>query len=287
LAVAVSVVVATRDRPRQLAALRESLASQTFPRDSFEVVVIDDSDGRGPAWGRNVGWRRASGDLIAFVDDDCVASPGWLAALVAASGDGAVVQGRVQAAAPVAPFSRTLEVPDGPGPWFETANILYPRRVLEAVGGFDEEAFPFVGEDTDLAWRAQAVGARFVFAPDAIVRHDVVRQGPVGALRFTARWSDSVALYRRHPGLRRAALTKRIFWKGSHYLLVRALLTLLLPRRLWGLAAWLWLPYALHLVDRWREEGGGPALAPWIALHDLAEVAAMARGAVKYRVLVL
>jgi GT2 family glycosyltransferase len=198
-----------------------------------------------------------------------------------------VVQGRVEAAGPVAPFSRTLVVDSGPGPWFQTANILYPRSVLEAVGGFDADAFPYVGEDTDLAWRARAAGASFAFAPDAVVRHDVVRFGPVGALRFTFRWVDSVALYRRHPELRRAALTKRIFWKGSHYLLARALLTLLLPRRLWGLAAWLWLPYALHLVDRWREEGGGPALAPWIALHDVMEMAAMARGSVKHRTLVL
>jgi GT2 family glycosyltransferase len=268
--------------------LRESLAAQTFPADSFEVVVIEDVDGRGPAWARNRGWRSCDASLIAFVDDDCVPAPGWLAALVDRAGDGGVVvQGRVEPAEPMRPFTRSLVVPDGPGPWFETANIAYPRSVLEAVGGFDEDTFPYVGEDTDLAWRAKATGASFAFAPDALVRHDVVRFGPVGALRFTARWSDSVLLYKRHPGLRGAALTKRIFWKGSHYLLVRALLTLVLPRRLWGLAAWLWLPYALHLVDRWRAEGGGPALAPWIALHDLAELASIARGAVKHRVLVL
>jgi GT2 family glycosyltransferase len=266
--------------------LRESLDAQTF-RD-FDVVVVEDVDARGPAWARNVGWRSASADLIAFVDDDCVAAPGWLAALVDRAGDGdVVVQGRVEPAEPMRPFSRSLVVREGPGPWFETANILYPRSVLESVGGFDENAFPFVGEDTDLGCRAKAAGARFAFAPDALVRHDVVRFGPVGLLRFTARWSDSVLLYKRHPGLRRSALTKRVFWKGSHYLLARALLTLVLPRRLWGLAAWLWLPYALHLVDRWREDGGGPALAPWIALHDLVEMAAIARGAAKHRVLVL
>jgi GT2 family glycosyltransferase len=282
---AVAVVVATRDRPEQLAALLESLEGQTH--GDFELVVVDDAEGRGPAAARNEGWRRTSADLIAFVDDDCVASPGWLAALVDRAGDGAVVQGRVEPAEPMRPFTRSLAVREGPGPWFETANILYPRAVLEAVGGFDEDTFPFVGEDTDLAWRAKAAGAAFTFAPDALVHHDVVRFGPVGALRFTARWSDSVLLYKRHPGLRRAALTKRVFWKGSHYLLVRALVTLLLPRRLWGLAAWLWLPYALHLVDRWRSEGGGPALAPWIALHDLVEVGAIVRGAVKHRVFVL
>lgn len=286
MALTVAVVVATRDRPRQLAALRESLDAQTF-RD-FELVVVEDVDGRGPAWARNEGWRRAAGSLIVFVDDDCLAAPGWLEALVGAAGeDGAtVVQGRVEPAEPMRPYSRSLAVRDGPGPWFQTANIAYPRAVLEKVGGFDADAFPFVGEDTDLAMRARAAGAAFAFAPEAVVHHDVVRHGPVGALRFTFRWSDSVRLFRRHPSLR-SALTKGVFWKGSHYLLLRALLTLVLPRRLWGLAAWLWLPYALHLVDRWREEGGGPALAPWIALHDLVEMAAVARGAVRHRTLVL
>ena len=297
-------MVATRDRASRLRALLESLRAQTLGRDSFEVVVVDDGslepvragDGvkvvrrtvpGGPSAARNDGWRAASGPLIAFVDDDCVAAPGWLEALVDAAAGGAVVQGRVEPAGPMRPFCRSLAVGDGPGPWFQTANIAYPRAVLEAVGGFDADAFPFVGEDTDLAWRSRAAGARFVFAPDALVRHDVARFGPAGALRFTFRWSDSIRLFARHPELRRAALTKRVFWKGSHYLLVRALVTLVLPRRVWGLAAWLWLPYALHLVDRWRDEGGGPALAPWIVLHDLVEVAAVARGAVEHRTLVL
>jgi GT2 family glycosyltransferase len=286
VAPAVSVVVATRDRPRQLAELRASLAEQTF-RD-FEVIVIDDGPtGRGPAWARNEGWRRAAGKLLVFVDDDCVATPGWLEALVEAAGDGGVVvQGRVEPASPVGPFSRSLRVAGGPGPWFQTANIAYPRSVIEAVNGFDSDAFPFVGEDTDLASRARSAGARFTFAPDALVRHEVVRQGPVGALRFAFRWSDSVLLFKRHPELR-SALTKRVFWKGSHYLLVRALLTLVLPRRWWGLAAWLWLPYALHLVDRWREDGAPPALAPWYVLHDLVELGAVARGAVRARTFVL
>jgi GT2 family glycosyltransferase len=282
LALSVAVVVATRGRrPASLAALRESLGD-------CQLVVVEDREGRGPSWARNVGWRSVDADLVAFVDDDCVASPGWLAALVERAGEGGiVVQGRVEPAAAMTAFSRSLVVSDGPGPWFQTANVLYPRSVLEAVGGFDESTFPYVGEDTDLAWRARAAGATFVFAPEALVWHEVASLGPVGALRFAFRWSDSVLLFKRHPGLRRAALTKRVFWKGSHYLLVRALVTLLLPRRLWGLAAWLWLPYALHLVDRWREEGGGPELAPWIALHDLVEMGAIARGAVKHRVLVL
>jgi hypothetical protein len=126
-----------------------------------------------------------------------------------------------------------------------------------------------------------------VYAPEAVVNHAVAVLGPVGTLRFAFRWSDSIRLFARHSALRGPHLTKRVFWKGSHYLLVRALLTLLVPRRLWPLAVWLWLPYALHLAERGRVEGGGPLLAPWFVVHDLVEMAAVARGAVRYRVLVL
>jgi hypothetical protein len=98
------------------------------------------------------------------------------------------------------------------------------------------------------------------------------------------RWGDSVELFARHPGLRRAALTKGVFWKGSHYLLVRALLGLLLPRRLRPVAAWLWAPYVVHLLERGRVEGGGAIAVPWFVLHDLVETAGVVRGAARARV---
>ena len=49
-------------------------------------------------------------------------------------------------------------------------------------------------------------------------------------------------VYARHPELRRAHFTHRVFWKHSHYLLFRALLALALPRRLRFLAPWLAAP---------------------------------------------
>jgi GT2 family glycosyltransferase len=81
-----------------------ALVSQTYPRDRFEVIVVDDGGdcplasslapfdallrlhlierGKGgPARARNAGATHASGSLLAFTDDDCEAEPGWLAAL--------------------------------------------------------------------------------------------------------------------------------------------------------------------------------------------------------------
>lgn len=315
----VSVVVATRDRPGRLRRLLDSLREQTV--EDFEVIVVDDGSVRGtpelvrrevegesepplplravrreaaggPSAARNDGWPLARAPLVAFVDDDCVATPGWLEALlaVASGAPGAVVQGRVlpdpREAKRLGPYSRSLWVEE-PGPYYQTANILYPRELLERLGGFDAEAFPFVGEDTDLAWRAKAAGAPFGWAPDALVHHAVKPLGFAGALRMAARWTPSIRLFARHRALRAEHLTYGIFWKGSHYLLVRALLALLVRRRLRLLALWLGVPYVRHLLKRGEAEGGGVRAAPFYALYDLVELLAVARGAVRYRTPVL
>jgi GT2 family glycosyltransferase len=313
------VVVATRDRVGRLRRLLDSLSEQTM-RD-FEVIVVDDGCTRGtpelmrrhregeveaplalrdvrreepggPSAARNDGWPLAQAPLVAFVDDDCVATPGWLEALVVAAdaAPGAVVQGRTlpdpREADKLGPHSRSLWVEE-PGPYYQAANILYPRELLERLGGFDAEAFPHVGEDSDLAWRARAAGAPIEWAPDALVHHAVRDLGPVGALRMAARWTPSIRLFARHPELRSAQLTYGLFWKGSHYLLVRFLLAWLLRHRARWLALWLGAPYVRHLLKRGAEEGGGPRAAPFFLVHDLVELVAVARGAVRYRTPVL
>lgn len=311
-----SVVVATRDRSASLGRLLASLRAQTLEPDAFEVIVIDDGSrdetrqllgdernrgglaltvlsrgaGGGPSAARNEGWRAARAPLIAFVDDDCVAAPGWLAAALAAAGSapGAIVQGRTlpDPAERVGPFSRSLWV-ERQGPYYQACNIAYPRELLERVDGFDADAFPYVGEDTDLAWRAFAAGAQACWAPDALVHHAVHNLGPVGKLRMAARWTPSIRLFARHRALRAEHLTYGVFWKGSHYLLARALLAVALRGRPRALALWLAAPYARHLIERGTTDGGGPLAAPYHALHDLVEMAAVARGAVRYRTPVL
>jgi hypothetical protein len=119
------------------------------------------------------------------------------------------------------------------------------------------------------------------------VFHAVERLGPVGKLRSATRWSETVQLYSRHPELRRAQLTFGVFFTGAHYLLVRAVVALLLPRRLWPLRRWLASAYVVHLLSRGREEGGGIRHAPFFVLYDIVELVTVLRGAVRYRTLVL
>jgi glycosyltransferase involved in cell wall biosynthesis len=103
----ISVVIPTRHRNKALAECLQRLAPgvQTLPADGYEVIVTDDGSvttaevlvrerfpwarwtagpRRGPAANRNHGASVARGDCLAFTDDDCLPSPGWLAAFAAA-----------------------------------------------------------------------------------------------------------------------------------------------------------------------------------------------------------
>ena len=312
----ISVVAATHNRSARLRELLAALRQQRLPRDQFEVVIVDNAStdetaallaeeiergqldvhvirreaNAGPAIAREQGWRAARAPLIAFTDDDCAPQPEWLEAGLDAvrANPGAVVQGLTEPTPwerdRLGPFARTIRVPEA-GPGFETCNIFYPREVLERIGGFDVVAFEHAvgGEDSDLGWRAIESGAGHAFAREALVYHAVDVIGPVGKLRVAARWTTPMLAYKRHPELRKAHFVKGIFWKGSHYLLIRALIGLTLPCRLRWLRPWFTGPYLLELRDRTRLEGGSLLLAPYLLVHDLVEIWAVGRAAVRYR----
>ena len=306
----VSVVVSTYNRPERLARLLASLRAQTLPRQHFEVVVVDNGSGPstarvladepalitvrhelplGPAAGRNAGWRLARAPLVAFTDDDCAPEPGWLSAAlaVAASHPGAVVQGRTRPdpaeLGDVGLLSRTVEV-DRLGPQYETCNILYPRELLESLGGFDERfGLQPAGEDTDLAWRAIESGRVTVFAPDAVVCHAVQRLGVRGSLGVAGRWTAGMRVFAEHPQVR-STLYRHTFWNVWHYLLWRSVLSLLAPA--W-LRRMLLTMHVMQLRRRARTAGAGAWAVPFLLVHDVVESWAIARGALRYRTLVL
>jgi GT2 family glycosyltransferase len=317
----VSVVVPSHDRPIRLRWLLNALEEQTLPRERWEIVVVHDSGddterllaahgltaggvfrrlrlapGTGTApRQRNVGWRDARAPLVAFTDDDCRPAPEWLEQLLRAarSAPGAVVQGKTKPdpyEAEImnwAPRARSIDV-DPPGPHAQTCNILYPRAVLERIGGFDE-SFRTAGEDWDLALRARKSGAGYVGAPDAVVYHAVDTFSLPGLVRFNSRWQTLALVMKRHPEARRE-LAYGLFWKPRHALLLAAAAGLALSRHR-PLFALLAVPY---VRDAMPTHGAGPlgrarscVQLAGRAVVDASELSAMVRGSVRHGTLIL
>jgi glycosyltransferase involved in cell wall biosynthesis len=319
----ISIVVPTRNRAERLRALLASLAEQEGP--AFEVIVVDNASDddtlrvvgeadadldahiraihlpqpMGPAIARNRGWRAAQSDLIVFTDDDVVAAPGWLAAIAAAHrrDPEAVIQGRTEPdpreVHRLAAFSRSQNA-TGPGPWFQTCNIAYPRTMLEQLDGFDETFWEAAGEDTDLGWRAVEQGARVIYEPAALNWHAVHEPGAMQLIRSAQKWRLVVRNVARHPQIRES-LHRRIFWKPAHERMLAAMIGLAtadaVRRRGSGLAIGLACaaiaPYlALHRTQHGSYAGTIAALPAHAAL-DAAEIVAMVRGSVEAGTLVL
>ena len=312
----ISVVVASRDRDERLGHLLGSLRAQTLPFEAYEVVVVDDGSvdrtaallsaaeadpegpritaaagsGVGPASARNIGWQTARAPLIAFTDDDCEPAEDWLERALesAAHRPGEVIQGvtRPNAAELQAglPFQRSKLI-EAPSPFFQTCNIVYPRDLLERLGGFDERFDGPAGEDADLGWRALEAGARRSFDPTILVEHAVeARSAGAFVAEGLAGWQLAFA-YRRHPALRSAASYRHVFWARSHARLLAAAAGLALARHR-PVALALTLPYAKGLAARTRAEG--PIwTAPVLVARDGAELAKAIRGSIAARILIL
>jgi len=208
-----SVVIITYERPDFVARCLEHLLVQTSA--PLEIVVVDSSSddeterlvrdrfptvtyavctaGMGAmAAARNLGYTMTSGDVLAFIDDDAFAEPGWLEHLlplyedpwVGAVGgrqirrvpgeleEGVDAIGRLQPDGTIT--GNFAADPGGPVPVDHLlgANMSFRRSVLDRIGGIHEGyAGTCVREETDLCLRVAHAGYKLVYTPDAVVEH--------------------------------------------------------------------------------------------------------------------
>ncbi len=165
----ISVVVPTIGR-ESLERTLESLQNQTYSAD--EIIVEQDFDQAGPAITRNNGARRAHGDLILFIDDDCVAAPNWIErmrtafenpAIIAASG-AVLYRGNKDDIR-----ERAVQNPDAR--WFMGANCGVRRNTFWKLGGFPEKYLVY--EDKAFALACWERGYFVARVPLAHVYHEV------------------------------------------------------------------------------------------------------------------
>ncbi|MDQ3725009.1 MAG: glycosyltransferase, partial [Actinomycetota bacterium] len=193
---------------------RAALESQSIP---VEIVVVEDSDGRGPAWARNEGVKRAGGEVICFTDDDCEPTPDWAESLSSPilAGQAQATAGPTTVGEGATPADRAWEAivsylqqqatkPGTASPGFAaTANLACTRALIEELP-FDESFPAAAGEDRDWAERATHRNAAPQFIPSALVIH---RSGLTtrAFLRQQYRYGKGAAQYRsigtdRRPG---------------------------------------------------------------------------------------
>ncbi len=224
----VSVVIPAYNAAAYLEGCLQALHGQSYPADRVQIILVDDGSrdatravaeqtaarlgmtrlqvvhqkNAGPATARNQGIHLAQGAVVAFLDSDCVPDPSWLEHLLAPLQQDTALLG-VEGCTLPASEQRTLmdHYIDNPqGGFYWTCNIAYRREALLAIGGFDE-GFPLPsGEDIDIAHRIRQRG-RIAFAPQAVVRHLILKRSFRQHLATARTFSSMIRLQRKHPGL--------------------------------------------------------------------------------------
>lgn len=223
----VTVIVPAFNAEATLPGCLASLVAQEYPKEKYEVLVVDnrsrdltadiirsfpvtylsETEQQSSYAARNAGIRRASGEILAFTDADCIADLQWLARAVPCFRDQTVggVAGKIGNHPPGNAIQEYLSdvlaqeyfVAHVVRPYAVTANVFYRKAVFDRIGLF--EGSWVSGGDADLAWRMQTQSAyRLIYCDSAVVMHQhrCTRAG-----HFRQRWTwgyGEVLLYRRY-----------------------------------------------------------------------------------------
>lgn len=293
----VSVIVPHLNQPDALRICLASLARQDWPADRIELIVVDNGsrelpdlaalgapDARllteatpGPGPARNCGIAAASGALLAFIDADCRADPGWLAAAVAglaAPGGTGVVGGDVRIDVRDAARLTALEAYESVFAYRQqlyiardgfsgTGNLAMRRDVYDKVGPF---AGIHLAEDMDWGQRARAAGHPPAYRPDMIVYHPA----RTSMAQLQAKWrrhvAHALATHRERGG-------SDLIWRLKSAVVLASALPhtakLLASPRLSGFVNRLRGAGVLLAIRAWRaremlrQRGGGPGSEGW------------------------
>ena len=182
MSIHISAIICTHNRAGYLSKALQSLVNQSLPKEQFEILVVDNKSTDntrqvvceefafvpnlryfyepiiGLSQARNTGWCNASGEYVAYLDDDAIACPQWLEKILDAfskvvpqpGGVGGKVEPIWEVPRPdwlpdpLLPYLTIVdwsEVPTTLDDWryIAGANMAYPKLLLEAIGGFQAE----------------------------------------------------------------------------------------------------------------------------------------------------
>lgn len=227
----VSVIVPVKDHVEDLLDCLISLAGLDYPEDKLEVLVVDDgsegdisryasseikvirlAESRGPAVCRNIGVANSGGDILAFLDADCVARENWLKEITpffqadnvdAVGGyvEGYYKEGYInryeEVSSPLNMGKRLMLEGNTESTFYvPTANLLVEREAFMLTRGFTPGMH--IGEDVDFCWRLRNLGNTLLYVPYGKVAHKH-RNSPDKMLARRCDYGTSEAgLYRYH-----------------------------------------------------------------------------------------
>jgi len=206
-----SIIIPNWNSPL-IGAILQALRSQVGDRPATEILVvgadqpqlvvedalvrfIPNSQSIGGAGDRNLAMRAARGDLLLFLDHDCLPASDWLQCHLQRHNQGEQVVGGavIFDASPYLQLCDNLSayhdllpfMPEGPRTYLSAANLSIRRTVVEHVGGMAEHLRR--AEDLDWSARLRALGYQLYFDPRALVFHKPLRR-TIGAV--WRHWTD-------------------------------------------------------------------------------------------------
>ncbi|MFZ5366480.1 MAG: glycosyltransferase [Patescibacteria group bacterium] len=258
-----SVIIPAYNAQKTIKDLLASLVSQDYPQKDYEVIVVDDGSKdnlklkleiknliflqqkhQGAGAARNLGAKKAQGEILVFTDSDCLIPKDWVKNHFKSQEkykDFGIIGGGVKK-----PKEGTyLAWADFLSSWFNahedlpkqevkeylpSLNISVKKEVFEELGGFWEKKL--TGEDVDFCFRGRQRGVKILFEPALAVWH----QAPTfqGFLKHNFNWGYHASFVRgQHQALSFHWLLSGGFFKA---------LILFLP---------LVCGYTLYLLIRW------------------------------------
>lgn len=221
-----SVIIPTYNRHESLQRCLASLSGQTLAPEEFEVIVVDDGssdktpsiandrfpfhfryvrqNNEGPSAARNRGALAATGEYLAFTEDDVLPDSDWLekASARLSTGEVDMLEGRTTLPGN-GESVRRFEPEQVPS--FIPCNLFVKRSLFNQLGGYDTEFFDretglYFREDADFGFRALNDGANHRIAGDVVVSHPVQFEDAASCLRHAQRYMFDPLLYRKHRG---------------------------------------------------------------------------------------
>lgn len=189
----ISVIIPVT-RPQKALRVMRIIKEQSCSGGRVEIILVKDKGDLSPGKRRNLGAKRAKGEALIFLDDDCLPGRNWLANNLAVLEDktigavGGMVSGKSGAYFArchdfsnftFAQATRRREMP------VCSASLAIRKDVFSRAGGFNEEMF--VGEDTDLCFRLKGLGYRVVYEPKIKIFHDHGRKDVLTLWRYQYR----------------------------------------------------------------------------------------------------